>query len=492
MKVEEVYVKLRNMISSVAVKDDEFVKMDNDSDSKHLSELIDKTTIVNQNGVLKIKKLDGQEVTIAEINHLKGLNMNIVDLVKSFSNGGVKLYEHTIPTYADLLAMDRSSFIDGVRYFVYVLADETHGGVKTTYICDKANTSYFGVSGDDRDFTTEPIDLTNEVTGRLPADNMDLDALWLLLVINNTYKTLTSKNEVFGTHGAKNMYDELVEYIGNKANTSDLTNHTSDSNIHVTTSDKTKWNEVDNKVDKTDIVTSIGPMGTDSQVPSAKAMYDTLKITLIGSKQLSAYGKEIVKYPLGRWGTMGMGVKNLTDLPNDDVKYVEILGISDSATPWTVGLSTRTYRATTEDGAIFTRSITSGEQGGVIEKDTGWQKVCYTKIPDVPVTKITITDKTNYNNLYSAQLSYCVVSGICYISGGVECLTPPQGNVQIATLPKPSMGYQYFRTICTNTSKIEDIDHVRYMIGLNGEFRLIKGLAGGEYRGTFSYPVAES
>lgn len=241
-----------------------------------------------------------------------------------------------------------------------------------------------------------------------------------------------------------------------------------------------------------DITTTIGPMSTHNQVPSAKTMYDTLKITLIGSKQLSAYGKEIVKYPLGRWGTMGMGVKNLTDLPNDDVKYVEILGISDSATPWTVGLSTRTYRATTEDGAIFTRSITSGDKGGVIEKDTGWQKVCYTKIPDVPVTKITITDKTNYNNLYSAQLSYCVVSGICYISGGVECLTPPQGNVQIATLPKPSMGYQYFRTICTNTSKIEDIDHVRYMIGLNGEFRLIKGLAGGEYRGTFSYPVAES
>ena len=30
----------------------------------------------------------------------------------------------------------------------------------------------------------------------------------------------------------------------------DLTTHTSDTNIHVTTSDKTKWNKVDNKVDK--------------------------------------------------------------------------------------------------------------------------------------------------------------------------------------------------------------------------------------------------
>ncbi len=308
MKVEEVYVKLRNMISSVAARADESVKMDNDSDSKHLSELIDKTTIVNQNGVLKTKKLDGQEVTIAEINRLKGLSMNIVDLVKSFSNGGVKLYEHTIPTYADLLAMDRSSFIDGIRYFVYVLADETHGGVKTTYICDKTNTSYFGVSGDDRDFETEPIDLTNEVTGRLQPDNIDLDALWLLLVINNTYKTLTSKNEVFGTHGAKALYDELVEDLGEKANTADLTNHTGDTNIHVTESDRsrwnnvfnkvnitdflnhknntdahitnderTKWNNVDNKIDKSSIAISIDSNSTDDTIPSSKTIYEKIK-----------------------------------------------------------------------------------------------------------------------------------------------------------------------------------------------------------------------
>ena len=143
MKADEVYAKLKKMIVSVSARADEFVKMDSTGDSKHLSELIDKTTIVNQNGVLKTKKLDGQEVTISEINHLKGLSMNIIDLVKSFSNGGVKMYEHTIPTYADLLSMDRSSFIDGVRYFVYVLADETHGGVKTTYICDKTSETFF-------------------------------------------------------------------------------------------------------------------------------------------------------------------------------------------------------------------------------------------------------------------------------------------------------------------------------------------------------------
>ena len=285
---------------------DELVKMEASSDSEYLADLIDKNTIVNDKGVLKVKKLDGQEVTIAEINHLKGLTMNIVDLVKSFSNGGVKMYEHTIATYADLLALDRSEFVDGIRYFVYVLADETHGGIKTTYICDKTNTSYFGVAGDDRDFTTEPIDLANEVTGKLGVSNIDVDALWKLVTVYDTYKTLTTKNEPFGTHGANAMYNELVAEIGKKSNTSDLTTHTSDTNIHVTKGDKLKWDRVVDKVenlafsdhknnhnihitadertkwngkeDSLNKTTAINSTSTDEQYPSAKAVYDELNL----------------------------------------------------------------------------------------------------------------------------------------------------------------------------------------------------------------------
>ena len=222
---------------------DELVKMDRTTDAKYLSDLIDKSTVVNDNGVLKVKKLDGQEVTITEINHLKGLTMNVMDLVNAFANGGVKVYERTIPTYADLLALDRSGFIDGIKYFVYIQSDETHGGAKTTYICDKNSTSYFCVSGDHRDFTTNPINLANEVTGKLGATNIDVDALWKLLTINDTYKTLTTKNEPFSTHGAKALYDELVANIGKKANATDLTTHTGDTDIHITTAERTKLNK---------------------------------------------------------------------------------------------------------------------------------------------------------------------------------------------------------------------------------------------------------
>ena len=232
---------------------DELVKMDSTTDAKHLSELIDKSTIVNDNGVLKVKKLDGQEVTIAEINHLKGLTMNIVDLLNTFSNGGVKIMNTPFNTYADLTAFDKSSLLDNISYIVYVLADETHNNVKTTYLIDKTTItpSFFGNADEHRDFITDPLDLANEVTGKLGASNIDVDNLWDLLTINDTYKTLTTNNEPFGTHGAKALYDELFVDIGKKANAADLTSHTGDTDIHITTAERTKWNKVDNKLDKT-------------------------------------------------------------------------------------------------------------------------------------------------------------------------------------------------------------------------------------------------
>ena len=94
-----------------------------------------------------------------EINYIKALSANnelkisgIVDVVNKmffehnnymFSNSGVKIVNTPVATYADLLTLDRSSFIDGISYMVYVLADETHGGVKTTYICDKTSSTFF-------------------------------------------------------------------------------------------------------------------------------------------------------------------------------------------------------------------------------------------------------------------------------------------------------------------------------------------------------------
>ena len=231
---------------------DEKVKMDASTDAKYLGELLDNITIANENGELKVKKLDGQEVTITEINYLKGLTMNVMDLVNMFSNGGVKIINTPVATYAELLTLDKSSFIEGISYLVYVLADENHDNAKTTYLVDKNSETptYFGFADSQRDFTTNPIDLATEITGKLGIANMDSDAIKALFTVDDTYKTETATNNAFSTHGAKALYVELLLAIGNKANDSDLTAHKDDADIHVSTEDRTNWNKVVDKVDK--------------------------------------------------------------------------------------------------------------------------------------------------------------------------------------------------------------------------------------------------
>lgn len=53
-----------------------------------------------------------------------------------------------------------------------------------------------------------------------------------------------------------------------KADTSDLIAHTDDTDIHVTADDKTLWNNVKDKVDKTSIATALDDTVTDKQVTS--------------------------------------------------------------------------------------------------------------------------------------------------------------------------------------------------------------------------------
>lgn len=232
---------------------DEKVKMDASTDAKYLGELLDNITIANENGELKVKKLDGQEVTITEINYLKGLTMNVMDLVNMFSNGGVKIINTPVATYAELLTLDKSSFIEGISYLVYVLADENHDNAKTTYLVDKDSEipTYFGFADSQRDFTTNPIDLATEIAGKLGIANMDSDAIKALFTVDDTYKTETATNNAFSTHGAKALYDELLLAIGNKANNSDLTSHKDDADIHVSTTEKDNWNGKANTSDLT-------------------------------------------------------------------------------------------------------------------------------------------------------------------------------------------------------------------------------------------------
>ena len=291
---------------------DEKVKMNSTSDAKYLSDLIDKKTIeADTTGQLVAKTLDGLEASVTELNFIKGLQMPVQDLVNAFANGGLKTIDTPFSTYADLQSYDVSTLLDDIRYLVRVLADETHDNKITAYLIKKGQKSptFYGFLSDSRDFTTNPISLINEVTGKLKSANIDTDDLFALLTLSDVYKTATTKDEFFGTNGAKAMYDELNTAIGKKANTTDLTTHTGDTDIHVTSAEKDEIKKIKDKADATALddkediankVTTLSNASTDKQYPSAKTVWEFFGIKTVETGSIKEWALDDTNCPRGR------------------------------------------------------------------------------------------------------------------------------------------------------------------------------------------------
>ena len=124
-----------------------------------------------------------------------------------------------------------------------------------------------------------------------------------------------------------------------------------------------------------DITSTINSTSTDTQIPTAKSVNVAIKGKLITQDDIDTYGKEIIKFPVGKWTIGSVAISNLTDLPNSYVRYIEIIGISEATNPWTNNNTLRSYKAISYKGDTFLRSLNSGSEAGVIAFDTGWQRV---------------------------------------------------------------------------------------------------------------------
>ena len=80
-----------------------------------------------------------------------------------------------------------------------------------------------------------------------------------------------------------------------KADASDLTAHTDNADVHVTTENKELWNTVADKVDKTSIATTISSESTNDEVIGAKLAYDELqKLESANKKQFNTASGETI------------------------------------------------------------------------------------------------------------------------------------------------------------------------------------------------------
>ena len=314
---------------------------------------------------------------------------------------------------------------------------------------------------------------------------------------------------------------KIENSLSKKANTTDLTSHTSDTNTHITTNERTKWNEVDNKVNKTDIVdnltstdtnkplsakqgkalndkidnkandnevikktaitTTIDASSTDTQVPSAKAIYNKSK-------------------------------NSITNLPNNtDIKsYAETfnnLFITDTvrirdytSSPYGVGNKINDFYYTIYNmdekryKRIIAYDIRKNDMYMIMRNADGWgtwRRVCATGVSDIEPTTINPTLPSTVTLGSSQRIIYSIKNGWANVSTVMQFASPKLSWTVIATgLPKPD------KTVNTSTLGETFVNAgVAYRIKTDGTLEMLIASEITQlnwWNINVSYPVAEN
>ena len=113
---------------------------------------------------------------------------------------------------------------------------------------------------------------------------------------------------------------------------------------------------------------------------------------------------------------------------------------------------------------------------------TKWKTVGYVQHAE---KEIEFDSETNYKPTSVTKLRYVITNNVCYVTGGIDCVTPVS-QLDVCT----NMPNAYIETYAKgmNINGEEDADPVK--IYINGStLQLRRGVAGNSYRFSFSYPL---
>ena len=116
---------------------------------------------------------------------------------------------------------------------------------------------------------------------------------------------------------------------------------------------------------------------------------------------------------------------------------------------------------------------------------SGWQRLCITKVADVPWTQLTMGSGMR------GSIRYCVKNGFCYVN--VNALSSPTMSTHSQTitsnLPVPELSSDVWYTLASNNATQGGL-----LVHINSTGKMINhvGIDNASYYGYFSYPVKES
>ena len=230
------------------------------------------------------------------------------------------------------------------------------------------------------------------------------------------------------------------------------------------------------------ITQTINASSTEKEIPSAKAVFgsiDNIQTSLTSLTPVTDLDNFKGKsFMIGR----GTGYNNeCANVPN---------GITGAFVveyfPYGIGDIYGTQRITLVQASggkysTFERSLDNGNW-------MGWQKVCTTKVADVPKTEITFSNTSIYAPAAALYNYYEVKDGVCYVSLYVNCNNASTGPLTVINESLPIPKRKEYKTLSAWNNAT---DNIRCVVEENGRLSLRLGTSGGQYIETFTYKVAE-
>lgn len=273
-------------------------------------------------------------------------------------------------------------------------------------------------------------------------------------------------------------YAKKIEVVSQNDVVNDLTTVSSSTVL----SSQGTSNELDKKIDKTSISTTIDSTSTDEQVASAKTIYG----------KLTSMDKECkIVYPSSEFTTLSDYINSLEvdrtyfvrcildDAPvAEGVKQECVYVIVKHANEYIHVLAHSCLHSTT-----WERSYVNGSW-----VENSWKRVCSTSVEDIPKTII------NYDTNVFGQgmIFYEVINGICYVTIMALKAKSLVNNYEISSvaMPKPKHGLVTCPIICDGDGSVIGMFYIDVNFGTLPKCHMYDNVKNGYC--SFSYSVAES
>ena len=359
----------------------------------------------------------------------------------------------------------------------YIYLVEQGDGSYLSYVLGKdGNPISFG---DPNNVNLEGYAKTEDIANEY-AKSSDLDSKFATITTTDGLRTdLNNHKNNIVAHLTQEERDKLVttDVLGDYAKTVDLPTPRTDDEIK---------SLADGQINAK-MTTTINSSSTDTQVPSAKSVYDkynihdkseaysniiTNPLLVEVSKSHSPYNKDGIvsrdttenldafKLPVDcSWGIREIFWKS----PGNLVNKITGMDVNNKSGTWINVLR----------GDVSTHTW------------SGWQRLCITKVADVPWTQLTMGSGMR------GSIRYCVKNGFCYVN--VNALSSPTMSTHSQTitsnLPVPELSSDVWYTLASNNATQGGL-----LVHINSTGKMINhvGIDNASYYGYFSYPVAES